>query len=88
VTTTGNVVGGFGLDVDYGGPCSAGYVRSDKQVIVTDTRGRAYAEDRGWADPDNSRDCRIRVHYSIDANWPSTDRNYVTVTIFIREKGE
>jgi hypothetical protein len=88
LTTYGKYIGGFGLDTEYGGDCSPGYVQSNARVSVTDTRGLANATYLGWSDPNDSKNCRIRVHYSITASFPNPSPNYVTVTIIIKEQGE
>ncbi|MEH1056840.1 hypothetical protein V6U89_16735 [Micromonospora sp. CPCC 206171] len=87
LTTYGKYIGGFGLDTQYGGDCSPGYVRTTAQVIVTDTRGPANATLLGWVDPNNPRDCRIGVHYSVAASFPNPSPNYVQVMIIIKERG-
>jgi hypothetical protein len=87
-TTYGKFIGGFGLDTQYGGDCSSGYVRTTAQVLVIDTRGPANATHLGWIDPNNPRDCRIGVHYSVGASVPNPSPNYVQVQLIIKERGE
>lgn len=87
-TVYGKFIGGFGLDAEYGGDCTLGYVRKTAQVIVIDSRGPAAATFEGWTDPNNPKNCKIRVHYSIGYSAPNPNPNYVTVKLVIREEGE
>ncbi|MFC7532427.1 hypothetical protein [Actinoplanes sp. GCM10030250] len=86
-TTYGKYIGGYGLDTQYGGDCSPGYVHTTAQVVVIDTRGPATATYLGWSDPANPSDCRISVHYSVAASFPNPSPNYVQVRIIINERG-
>jgi len=87
-TVYGNYVGGMGRDSEYGGNCSPGYVRSSADVIIKSVSGRATAWSLGWSDPNNPHSCLFKVHYSVDASFPSPNANWVQVKLIIKEKGE
>jgi hypothetical protein len=87
-TTYGKFIGGTGLDAEYGGDCSPGYVRSSANVEQLGQQGQAVASLNGWKNPDNPRDRRIIAHYSITASSPNPSPNWVKAQIFIRERGE
>lgn len=82
--------GGHGFDVNYGGPCAAGYVRSRMSLDVTkvtqwEGKDLASASIR-WAN-ENPQDCTVLVHYSISTPGVGQQNNEIAVTIFITEKG-
>jgi hypothetical protein len=87
-TKTGNVIGGFGEDVTYGGPCESGYVQGPKPTLTyLGSKGNAKASfknDSAWASADPS-DCRVVVHFSIQNHAP--DPNWITVKVGIMEQG-
>lgn len=86
-TKTGNVIGGFGEDVTYGGQCEPGYVQSQTTLVLLRSQGNARASfknDEHWASADPT-DCRTVVHFSIQNHAP--DPNWVEVEVDIKEKG-
>lgn len=83
-------LGGLAEQQNYGGPCAAGYVRSQMSLSLdkhTQYNGKELGSATiSWAN-DNPHDCTVLVHYQISTPGLGQPNNVIVVTIFITEKG-